>query len=338
MRPIRVGLVGPGRIARELHVPNLRAVPGVEVAAVAGSTPASARVAAAELGIPRAHADWQELVADPELDAVVVATWPFLHAPITVAALEAGKHVLCQARMATDGDEAQRMLDAARARPKLSAMVVPSPITPWADAAVRRLLDRGAIGDVRGATLVYDSQDASDPAEAWRAERRWSGNNTMALGIVYEGVARWLGDALAVQAAARIVRAERPGPRGSIRADVPDELRMLIDFPGDVAATWQMTAYGRAPGATELRLDGTDGALRIDLAARTIERLGVDGGSSVAGPDRDEVARLEPERDWIAAIRDGTPVRWTDFATGMRYMRFTDAVVRAAAEGCRVEI
>src|SRR4051812_35750479 len=98
--PLRVGLIGAGGNTKLRHIPRLRAVPGVEIAAVCNRRPESTAAVAAEFGIPRTYASWEEVVADPDLDAVVVGTWPYLHCPITLAALKAGKHVLTEARLA----------------------------------------------------------------------------------------------------------------------------------------------------------------------------------------------------------------------------------------------
>ena len=146
---IRVGLVGAGGIARSRHVPGLRAIEGVEITGVVARSAASTRRAADELAIPTAYPSWEDLVADPAIDAVVVATWPYLHAPVTIAALQAGRHVLCEGRMAMNADEARAMLAASLARPDRVAMLVPGPFSFFADAAVRRLLDEGAIGTPR---------------------------------------------------------------------------------------------------------------------------------------------------------------------------------------------
>jgi predicted dehydrogenase len=98
---IGIGMVGAGSIARARHVPGFKAIPGVELVGVVNRTPESSRQAADELGFPCTYRDCRELLDDPEVDAVVVATWPYLHAPVTLAALDGGKHVLTQSRMAT---------------------------------------------------------------------------------------------------------------------------------------------------------------------------------------------------------------------------------------------
>src|SRR5437762_14198764 len=97
---LRIGLIGAGANTRLRHIPGLRAVADVEIVAVCNRRPESTAAAAAEFGIPRTFERWQDLVADPAIDAIVIGTWPYLHGEITLAALDAGKHVLTEARMA----------------------------------------------------------------------------------------------------------------------------------------------------------------------------------------------------------------------------------------------
>src|SRR5919198_1805937 len=127
MPPLRIGLVGAGANTRARHIPGLRAIPGVEIVAVCNRRPESTAAAAREFGIPRTFDRWEDLVADPAIDAVVVGTWPYLHCPVTLAALAAGKHVLTEARLSLNAAEAHRMLAAARRFPDLVTQVVPSP-------------------------------------------------------------------------------------------------------------------------------------------------------------------------------------------------------------------
>jgi predicted dehydrogenase len=242
---IAIGLVGAGGIARARHVPGFRALPGVEIVGVVNRTPDSTARAAAELAIPRAYAGWEALVGDPDVNAVVVATWPYLHAPIAIAALGAGKHVLVEARMAMDGAEARAMLAAAAGRPDRVAMVVPAPFG-FADATIRRLLAAGALGELRAVRVSWSGGIAPTGRDQWRRERRHSGNNVMTLGILYESVARWLGHATEVSASLRTFAATQAGPDGTqIAADVPDVAAVIAGFPGGVVATFAVAGYGR---------------------------------------------------------------------------------------------
>src|SRR5262245_3258553 len=125
--PLRIGLVGAGDNTRKKHIPGLRAIEGVALVAVCNRRPGSTAPVAGQFGVPRRHERWQDLVADPDIDAVVIGTWPYLHCPITLAALEAGKHVLTEARMSMNAAEAHRMLAASRRFPHLVTQVVPSP-------------------------------------------------------------------------------------------------------------------------------------------------------------------------------------------------------------------
>ena len=103
----------------------------------------SARRVASEFDIPKVHGSWEDLVSDPEVDAVVIGAWPYLHCPVTLAAFDAGKHVLTQARMAMNAREAQRMLDRSHESPRLTAMIVPSPYGLAGDAFMRSLIASG---------------------------------------------------------------------------------------------------------------------------------------------------------------------------------------------------
>ncbi len=219
---VKVGIVGAGANTRDVHIPKLREIPGVEIVAVANRTRESGADAARRFGIPRVHDRWQDLVADPGVDAVLIGTWPNLHRDATVAALEAGKHVLCEARMAMDAAEARGMLAASLAHPGLVAQVVPAPFTLELDATVKRLLAVGWLGrilavDVRGTTAGF--LDESSPLH-WRQDAAKSGLNTLTLGIWYECVARWVGHARSVIASARTFVPRRTDPASGCEVEV----------------------------------------------------------------------------------------------------------------------
>src|SRR5205085_12385987 len=114
---------------------------------------------AREFGIGRTFEHWQDMVADPDIDAVVIGTWPYLHCPITLAALAAGKHVLTEARLAMNADEAHRMLAAAQAHPDRVTQVVPSPFGLKGDAVMRELIAGAYLGELRE-VHVFSLNDA----------------------------------------------------------------------------------------------------------------------------------------------------------------------------------
>ena len=337
---IRVGLVGAGGIARSRHVPGFRAIAGVEIAGVVARSPASTRRAADELAIPTVYASWEDLVADPSIDAVVVATWPYLHAPVTIAALEAGRHVLCEGRMAMDAVEAGAMLAASRARPDRVAMLVPGPFSFFADGAVRRLLREGAIGTPRAFRATWAGGVASTGHDQWRRERRFSGNNVMTLGILYESVARWLGQATEVGAILENFTPWQDGPDGArVSADIADHAIVTARFPGDVVGTFEISAYARFTPPNAVSIHGDEGSLVVDLGSQLISLA----RPAASSPVPVEIAAAERgawrvEEAFVAAIRGLEPVTLNDFATGVAYMSFTDAVHASARSGSRIAL
>ena len=335
--PIRIGIVGAGRIVASEHVPRFRTIDGVELAGVANRSEESSRRAADELGLPRAYPSWQELVADPELDAVLVGAWPVLHASVTIGALEAGKHVLTEARMAASAEDARAMLRAARAHPDQIAAVVPASFSAWADGTIVRLLRDGAIGRVRHVQVAWDSSAPGDPGDFWRWQRSTSGENIMALGILAESMTRWLGQPEAVTAVTRLGPAERPGPAGPIAADVPDHVLALVEYPDDVTAVVEMSARTNGIASDHATFHGTTGSLVVDFRAQRIELAHGTERETVAVRDEDR-AGWTAETDFVSAIRGGSHGTLTDFPTGLGYMAFLEAVHRSAASGCRTVI
>ena len=166
--PLRVGLIGADANTRYRYIPGIRALSGVEIVAVCNRRPASTASVALEYGIPRTRDRWEDVVEDTEIDAVMIGTWPYLHAPITVAALAAGKHVLTEARLSIDAAGPRTMLEASRANPQLVAQVVASPPGLKGDAEVRRLLADRFLGTLREIEVVGRNATLADPAAPFR--------------------------------------------------------------------------------------------------------------------------------------------------------------------------
>src|SRR6185436_2759064 len=154
---IRVGVVGAGGNTRLHHIPKLKKIEGVEIKSVANRSRASSEKVAQEFGIERVHENWQDLVSDPGIDAVVIGTWPYMHCPVTLAALAAGKHVLTEARIAMNAAEARQMLAASRLKPNLVTQVVPGPTTFAADPMVMQMLNEGYVGELQSIDLHVPS-------------------------------------------------------------------------------------------------------------------------------------------------------------------------------------
>src|SRR5690348_6991627 len=229
---LRIGSVGAGANTQARHIPGLQALPDVEIVGVSNRTRASAERVAARFGIPIVYDRWQELVAAPDVDAVVIGTWPYLHCPITLAALAANKHVLCEARMAMNAREALVMREAARARPHLVAQLVPSPVSLRVDRTVQRLIADGYLGDLLVVTVRDGNRflDANAPLH-WRQDADLSGLNMLTLGIWYEALLRWVGEATRVMAMGKTFARLRRDESGRMRAvRVPEHVDVVADL------------------------------------------------------------------------------------------------------------
>src|SRR5207253_11422208 len=274
-----------------------------------------------------------------DVDAVVIGTWPYLHSPITLAALEAGKHVLTEARMSLNAAEAQRMLEVARQHPKLTAQIVPRPFGLKGHEPIRALIADGFLGELREVhvfSLNAALADAATPL-SWRQDVNLSGFNMLTLGIVQEVLLRWVAAPVRVQAQVHAHIPSRIDPQSGVRRPVgtTDSVQALAMLADGARATYHFsgaTPFGQAMG---IHLYGTEGALLYDLINDRIQgagkRLGIKGSELEEIPIPPEQARSwRVEADFVDSIRLGKAVTLTDFATGVAYMEFTEAVARSA--------
>lgn len=327
---IRVGVVGAGANAVRRHIPNLQALAGVEIVSVCNRSRASSAQVAEEWGIPRIADDWRTLVADSDVDAVVIGTWPNLHHPVTLAALHAGKHVLVEARMAMNASEAHDMWEAARARPHLVAQVVPSPLSFEVDATIKRLLAENALGsliDVELAARSGSAPDATTPLH-WRQDAARSGMNIMSLGIWYESMMRWVGAATEVFATGSVTVPWRPDESGTMhQVQIPDHLVVIARLAGGAHARFVISDV-TGPAVNRATLWGTEGRIRFESGA-LFGSPTTSGNLAPIEIPAEEAGRWRVEEEFVGAIRGEEPVRLTDFATGFAYMEFTEAVWRS---------
>lgn len=149
MNRIRWGILSTARIGTEQVIPAMQAGEYCEIAAIASRDLGKAQEAARRLGIPKAFGSYEDLLADPEVDAIYNPLPNHLHVPWSIKALDAGKHVLCEKPIALTAAEAQELLDAAQKRPELKVMeaFMYRHHPQWQRA--RRLVAEGKIGELR---------------------------------------------------------------------------------------------------------------------------------------------------------------------------------------------
>jgi predicted dehydrogenase len=340
---IGVGFVGAGNNTRRRHIPGFRAQAGVVLAAVANRSRESGERVAKEFGIARVYDDWRELVRADDVDAVCIGTWPYMHREVTEAALAAGKHVLCEARMAMNAADGRRMLDAARRAPHLVAQLVPAPHTLEVDAAITERVAGGDVGDVLAVELQAAQGrfvDRDEPMH-WRHDIALSGLNVMNMGIWYEAMMRWLGPARRVMAMTKVaVPRRRDGGGAWHEVRVPDHVDILADLArGGGVAHLRFSAVTALAPSSEVWIFGTEGTLRLEADARRLSgaRRGDKELREIVVPAERRIG-WRVEEEFVNAIRGREKVARTTFEDGVRYMEFTEAVARSAAEGRAVDV
>ena len=333
-KQIRIAVIGAGANTQAKHIPLLQKIDGVTILGVVNRSEASSQAVAQKFGIPKTYPSWEAAVIDPDIDAIVVGTWPYLHCPITLSSLEHGKHILTEARMAMNATEAHQMLDASRQHPELVAQIVPSPLTLNVDKTITHLIESGTLGrlltiECRHGTQFYD---ASTPLH-WRQDTRKSGLNIMAMGIYYEAIMRWVGPAHKVTALGQIYTKQRRDEAGqNHEIGVPEHLDVLAEFKPQIQLHLQESAVTPQREGDGIWLTGSEARLRLNQGQLCINTKKTSDWQEVPiTPERQGGWRVEEE--FIRAIRGEETVTQTTFEDGVRYMEFTDAVHRSLKTG-----
>src|SRR5437763_3737512 len=329
---LRMGIVGAGNIVRARHLPALKKDPEIEVVAVSNSSYESAEKFCSEY-LPAALPikNWPELVALPELDIIWIGTPPYMHSAVTISALEAGKHVFCQARMSMDLAEAEEMLAVSKRYPELVTMLCPPPFGLRADMLVKKLLAENYIGRPHHVHLQSFTNNYLDPdAPAhWRQKIEISGLNTLTLGIYVEVLQRWLGEITGVFARGKIVQPIREG----YDVIIPDLLTILCSFESGAEGVLEFSGIDALVPGDRLEIYGSKGTLTYDFASDTV-RTGKAGDPELHVVDVPSELEGEwrVEEDFLAAVRSKGRVRpHPNFEDGVRYMRVVQAVADSRA-------
>lgn len=336
---LQIGLIGAGAVVRQRHLPALLKMPGVDVVAVSNSTYESAdRFCREHAPAASPFKHWADLLSLDRLDAVWIGAPPYLHATASISALEAGKHVFCQARMCMNLEEAQDMLEAARHAPSLVTMLCPAPHGLRGDLAMRKLLAEEAVGPVHAVRLrslsgQYLNADA--PAH-WRQRVELSGLNALTLGIYAEVLQRWLGPIVAVEARARILYPDR----GGYHVRIPDILNVLCAFENGAEGVLAFSGVAAGAPTDRLEIHGRDGTIAYDFSndAITLAYAGNSEPRPVEIPP-ELAGEWRVEADFIGAIRSGGKTQpRPSFQDGLEYMRVVQAVADSVMTGCETAV
>ncbi len=323
--PVRWGILGTAKIALEKVIPAMRGSTLAQVVAIASRDISKARAAASRSGIPRGYGSYQELIDDPDIEAIYNPLPNHLHVPWSIRAAEQGKHVLCEKPIALTAREARELLEARdRTGVQIGEAFMVRTHPQW--LKVKEIIASGRIGELRliAGHFSYYRRDADDI----RSRVEWGGGALMDVGCYPITLARWLFGAEPTEVVGLIER----DPDMKVDRLTSGLLRFERGQATFSCAT-QLVAY------QTMQILGTTGriAVRIPFSAPPFDeyRVFVDDGSEWAGSGIETIAfpsvnpyTLQADR-FSEAIRGvgSVPVSLED---AMGNMAVIDALFRSA--------
>ncbi|HYM80090.1 MAG TPA: Gfo/Idh/MocA family oxidoreductase [Candidatus Limnocylindria bacterium] len=233
-KALRIGLVGVGAAAQISHIPAIKRTPGFELVALCDRDPEKAQRVAQKFQVPFATGRLDDLLADGALDVIDVCTPNFLHAPVAVAALEAGKHVMCERPLARSAVEASQMVKAARKADRTLMCVVQHRFR--ADAQLlRKFVEKGDLGEIFFAKAGWLRQRTEWDSDEWRRQKRESGGGVVLdLGFQMLDQLLWVLGSPGVRSVTASVHRLRTG-------EVEDSATAFLRLEGGATLTLELT-------------------------------------------------------------------------------------------------
>ena len=355
---VRIGVFGTSWWADTMYLPPIDAHPDADVVAVCGRNPVTAQTFASTWKIPAFYTDPATMLAEADLDAVLIATANDSHHHLTMQSLERNLHVLCEKPMALNAVEAAEMAAAAERSGAITMMPFTyhwMPMNQW----VRQLISNGYIGRPLHINARYYTDFGFDDSYSWRFDREIAGSGIIGdLGSHWIHLARWLLDdtETSISALATNFVERRPRPDGTEYDQTEDSVAMTIRYASGAygllqtsAVCWEGTPFGQTH---HYEVHGDRGTLYATCDWDRVQRVeglrkGETGGrQELPIPDeiwgevrRDTVHNTYRDvfrktsamtRQWIDAILAGTQTE-PGFAEGLAVQRVLDAAVESAA-------
>ncbi len=326
MDTLRWGILSTANIGTEKVIPAMQSAERTEVVAIASRQLDRAEAAAAELGIPAAHGSYEDLLDDPGVDAVYIPLPNHMHASWTVAALEAGNHVLCEKPIGMSSGEAREMSAAAEETGKVLIEAFMYRLQPAWQAAVE-LVDTGRIGELM-AVRSWFSYFNDDPDNI-RNIARFGGGGLMDIGCYNVNLSRMLFGAEPSGVAAAMTRDAASG--------VDILTSAILEF-GDKTSVFACST--RATPDQQVQVMGTGGRFTVEIPfnitpTEATRLLVWDGDGALARPP-DEILEFAPADQYTlqaeafaATVLDGAPP-FLSMEDSIANMEVIEAIVAAA--------
>jgi predicted dehydrogenase len=325
MDKVRLGLIGTSWWADFMYVPSIKSHAGAELAAVCGTDAERTSAFAAKHGIARSHVDWREMLAAGGLDGVIVSVPDDLHKEITLGAINAGLHVLCEKPLALNAADAADMLAAAEARGVYHLVLY-----TWREQPIfrylKQLVDQGYVGRPLRASFGFVASWSYAEVYQWRQDGVRANGVLGDLGSHVIDMALWLlGPMTSVSAhAPRLI--DRSGFGGRTPSATNDTAHLTVEFANGAQGLIDVSGLVRL-GSSEphitARIDGDEGSLDVHyepLGPNRVQRI-----FAQRHGETERVALTIPE-DMIPPLDRGEPsAPFTQQSAGAR--RFIDAIL-----------
>lgn len=360
MEKVRVGVIGTG-FGTAVQIPGFQYVPETEVIAVCSARRERAEAAAQRFHIPHAFTDYREMLHLPDLDLVSIVTPPVLHHEMTLAALEAGKHVLCEKPLAMNVAQAQEMYDRAQTAGVVHMVTHEFRYSPTR-AYTKELIDSGYLGALRQVqiTLFIGPPSAQPRPWNWLADAAQGGGILGGLGSHYiDALRHWFGEITAVSGRMRVLEPERIDPEtGAVRhADADDTFSFMARFANGGEAVMTASTAVRVGYGARIEIYGSEGTIVLDqgygfnppIQGKVLGYRYGEGGAQgraflqeLPVPSRYKPFELDSDdrllpfvllvRELVRGIREGAAVT-PNLDDGLRCQHVLDAIRESSATG-----
>jgi predicted dehydrogenase len=347
---IRAAIIGAS-FARDAYIPALRTVDDVDIVAIASARLDSALAVADQFEIANVYDDWQKMLEKHEVDLVGIATPTVHHAPMSLAALDAGAHVLCEKPMAMNADEARLMLDKAEALNRVHIIGHELRFNPTR-RKLKQFIDEGHIGQVRHVNIWNISptwgNPASRPAGDWWSLEEMGGGRLGANGSHQIDLLRWwLGNFGAISGQVAVMVPDRvdknTGEPWTATAD--DQVSFTAEMANGAIVQVFMSGAARHNMGNHTQIYGSEGTillsnddevLRVARAGEDFQELRIDDpNAELPGINKGiwNVSFVGLMQELTAAIREGRALQaGATFEDGLRCQIVMDAVRQSWAE------
>jgi predicted dehydrogenase len=340
---IRVGVVGAGWAGQQ-HLKGYAALPDVEIVALAAMEADQVAELQAEYGIPTTFARWEDMLETVELDAVSIATPTFLHAPVAIAALERGTHVLTEKPIAAGVDDARRMVEASRASGRVLQVVFNHRLRGDI-AELSRIIESGELGTPYVAKAGW-SRRSGIPGSGWFARKELSGGGPLLdLGVhVIDYALHLLGEPEVATVSASTYA--ELGTKAMEGFDVEDIALAFVRLKNGVTLTLETSwdSFSRHENVYWMTVYGTDGGAELRVVDYETSEFTVFRNEDGVVADYDATPGENGGHDqvvaeFVTAIRGGE-TEWVkhDGSLGLRRAEVIDACYRSAESGHEVAL